>query len=279
MPLADLIEQLQQGGSLPPTAAGRVASPAGAGSAASSSGVRRGFAERPQAPPAPSSPASALPARTVVRPKSSAPSTPPDTFTGGDPVELDDEPRDEAPALQARRPAAASAAQAPAPQIQRAAPPAAAMPAPAAAPAPAVAQAAPSVGLKDAFIEEVRRAKDAFYKMTVAQAHRVDIEGDRIVFSFASARRVGKEQVEKNRSWLEPIAARVAGRRMVVAANIVEPEAAAPAASPADGDAPAKPAAAASGPPEDLKAEAAADPGMQTLLELMPLEIKDVERM
>jgi hypothetical protein len=99
------------------------------------------------------------------------------------------------------------------------------------------------------------------------------------VFSFASARRVGKEQVEKNRSWLEPIAARVAGRRMVVAANIVESEAAAPAASPADGDAPAKPAAAASGPPEDLKAEAAADPGMQTLLELMPLEIKDVERL
>ena len=36
-------------------------------------------------------------------------------------------------------------------------------------------------------------------------------------------------------------------------------------------------AAASSGPPEDLKAEAAADPGMQTLLELMPLEIKDVD--
>jgi hypothetical protein len=36
--------------------------------------------------------------------------------------------------------------------------------------------------------------------------------------------------------------------------------------------------APAAGPPEDLKAEAAADPGMQTLLELMPLEIKDVER-
>ena len=28
-----------------------------------------------------------------------------------------------------------------------------------------------------------------------------------------------------------------------------------------------------------LKAEAAADPGMQTLLELMPLEITDVKRM
>jgi hypothetical protein len=161
----------------------------------------------------------------------------------------------------------------PAPQVQ----PAAAQAAPGAA-SPA-SPAATSVGLKDAFIEEVRRAKDAFYKMTVAQAHRVDVEGDRIVFWFAPARRMCKEQVEKNRSWLEPLAARVAGRRMVVAANIAEAEAAGPTSSPANGEAPATTAAAASGPPQDLKAEAAADPGMQTLLELMPLEIKDVERL
>jgi DNA polymerase-3 subunit gamma/tau len=266
MPLADLIEQLQQGGSLPPAAAGRAASPAGSLGAASSSGVRRSLAERPQAPPA-----SPAPPRVVARPKSSALSTPPDTFTGGDSVEPD-EPVDETPAVQARRPAAPSVAARPAPQIQPAAAPAASSAAPPASPA------ATSVGLKDAFIEEVRRAKDAFYKMTVAQAHRIDVEGDRIVFTFAPARRMGKEQIEKNRAWLEPLAARVAGRRMTVAASIAEPEAAGPAPSPANGDAPAKPAAAASGPPEDLKAEAAADPGMQTLLELMPLEIKDVER-
>jgi hypothetical protein len=140
-----------------------------------------------------------------------------------------------------------------------------------------VASSAPSGGLKDAFIEEVRRAKDAFYKMTVAQAHRVEVEGDRIVFVFTPARRAGKDQIEKNRTWLEPLAARVAGRRMVVAASIAEPEAAVPVSGPANGEDRAKMAPAA-GPPEDLKAEAAADPGMQTLLELMPLEIKDVER-
>jgi DNA polymerase-3 subunit gamma/tau len=267
MPLADLIEQLQQGGSLPPAPAGRPASPAGLPGAASAPGVRRSFAGRPQAPPAPTSAA-----RAGVRPKSSAPSTPPDTFTGGDPVELN-EPADETPAVQARRPSAPSVAARPAPQVQ----PAAAQAAPGAA-SPA-SPAATSVGLKDAFIEEVRRAKDAFYKMTVAQAHRVDVEGDRIVFWFAPARRMCKEQVEKNRSWLEPLAARVAGRRMVVAANIAEAEAAGPTSSPANGEAPATTAAAASGPPQDLKAEAAADPGMQTLLELMPLEIKDVERL
>ncbi len=268
MPLADLIEQLRQGGSLPPAPAGRSAAPAGSLGATSASGVRRSFAERPPAPPA-----SPAPTRVVARPKASAPSTPPDTFTGGDPVELDDERRDETPAVQAHRPAAPSVTARPAPQVQ-----------PAAAPVtPSAAQAAPpaasSVGLTDAFVEEVRRTKDAFYKMTVAQAHRVDVEGDRIVFSFAPARRVGKEQVEKNRAWLEPLAARVAGRRMVVAASISEPETAGPASSPASGAASAKSPATPSGPPEDLKAEAAADPGMQTLLELMPLEIKDIERL
>ena len=268
MPLADLIEQMQQGGSLPQAPAGRAASPAGTGSAASSSGVRRSSAERPPAPPA-----STSATRAVVRARLSAPSTSPDTFTGGNPVELDDGPRDETPAVQARWPPAPGVAVRPAPPAEPAIAPAAPSAAPAALPV------APSAGLKDAFIEEVRRAKDAFYKMTVAQAHRVDVEGDRIVFWFAPARRMGKEQVEKNRSWLEPLAARVAGRRMVVAANIGEPETSGPAPSLANGEGSAKPAAAASGPPEDLKAEAVADPGMQTLLELMPLEIKDVERL
>jgi DNA polymerase-3 subunit gamma/tau len=276
MPLADLIEQLQQGGSLPPAPAGRAASPAGSLGAASSSGVRRSFAERPPAPPV-----SMPPTCVVARPKSSAPSTPPDTFTGGDPVEPDG-PVDETPAVQAHRPTAPSVAARPAPQVQpeAAAASSAAPPAPAAASvAPVAPAAATSVGLKDAFIEEVRRARDAFYKMTVAQAHRVDVEGDRIVFVFTAARRAGKDQIEKNRSWLEPLAARVAGRRIVVGASIAEPEAGGPVSSPANGDVAAKPAAAASGPSDELKAEAAADPGMQTLLELMPLEIKDVERM
>jgi hypothetical protein len=89
---------------------------------------------------------------------------------------------------------------------------------------------------------------------------------------------VGKTQIEKNRAWLEPLAARVAGRRMLVVANIAEPAAAPPLSRP-DGSSGAANPAASPGPSEDLKAEAAADPGMKTLLELLPLEIKDVERM
>ncbi len=248
VPLADLIEQLRQGGSLPP--AGKASPPAGTISAPSSGG-RRSYADRAATPAAPVS-------RQAARPQPAAPAAPPDTFRGADSGEMDDAPPDETPAQRVARPAAPNVA-----------PPA----------APAVASSsAPSGGLIDAFIEEVRRAKDAFYKMTVAQAHRVDVEGDRIVFVFTPVRRAGKDQIEKNRTWLEPLAARVAGRRMVVAASIAEPEAAVPASQPADGEDQSKPASS-TGHPEDLKAEAAADPGMRTLLELMPLEIKDVERL
>jgi hypothetical protein len=200
-------------------------------------------------------PAAPVP-RQAERPRAAAPSAPPDTFRGSDPAETDGEPRDEAPGEALGRQAAPSVA----PVVT-----------------PAAAAAAPPAALRDAFIEEVRRAKEAFYRMTVAQANQVDVEGDRIVFSFAPARRAGKDQIEKNRTWLEPLAARVAGRRMLVVANIAEPSPAPPLSSPDAGDNAAKPQAPA-GPSEDLKAEAVADPGMKTLLELMPLEIKDVER-
>lgn len=131
--------------------------------------------------------------------------------------------------------------------------------------------------MKEAFLEEVRRAKAGFSKMTLSLAHRVEVQGDRIVFSFAPVHKLFKDQVEASRTWLEPLAARVAGRRMAVVAVISDPPASGStprgAANGLDGVAP-KPEVS-----EALKAEAAADPGMQTLLELLPLEIKDVERM
>jgi DNA polymerase III subunit gamma/tau len=271
MPLADLIEQLQQEGSLPP--AGRTPAPGGP-AGGSTGGIRRSLPERAAAPPAPVSrppvkpapptPAAPPPVRAVPRLQ---PPPPPDTVFGADRDEIDEEPLDQEPAPSASRPAT---------------PPASA---PAAVPVVDRVQRVVSlsndpgshVGLIEAFIEEVRRAKEAFYRMTVAQAHLIDVEGDRIVFSFAPVRRAGKDQIEKNRSWLEPLAARVAGRRMIVVANIAEPQAA-PPLSPSDGNAGRAEPPPPAGPSEDLKAEAAADPGMQTLLELMPLEIKHIER-
>lgn len=277
-PLADLIEQLQQTGALPP--AGR---PVPGGGAGPSPEVRRSFGHRPAARPAPSSPS---PAREGATPPAPPAESRPSPATRNGVVV--------APTFSADAPGPA-----PTPARKPVTPPVPTPPPdpvfdadgedvleepPATAPAPAAhgskaAAERPSpgtvAGLKDAFIEEVRRTKGSFYKMYLAQAQRIDVEDDRIVVSFAPSMRAAKEHIDKGRAWLEPLAARLAGRRMLVVANLLEPAAAPMPASEA-GDAGTPPAASSSS-SRDLKAEAAADPRIQTLLELMPLEIKDVE--
>jgi DNA polymerase III subunit gamma/tau len=149
-------------------------------------------------------------------------------------------------------------------------------------PEPSPQAALPPGGFKDALLAEIRRAKQAFYQMTVAQAHRIDVQGDRVVFEFAPLHRMMRDQLEQSKAWLEPLAARIAGRRMQIVGTLVEaPETPAPDRRPgAAGGAgtaggPSSPAA----PSADLKAEAAANPDMKTLLELLPVEIRDVEKM
>jgi hypothetical protein len=134
------------------------------------------------------------------------------------------------------------------------------------------AQASGPAGFKEAFLAEIRRAKLAFYQMTVAQALRIEVQGDRVLFEFSPVHRMMRDQLEQNRVWLEPLAAKIAGRRMQVASAVVDappprPERRADAA----GDAP--------GPAPDLKAAAVADPGMQAVLDLLPVEITDVQRL
>jgi hypothetical protein len=134
-------------------------------------------------------------------------------------------------------------------------------------------------GLKDALIAEVQRTKAGFYRMTVAQAQSIEVIGDRIVFSFGPTHKFLKDQLEQSKTWMEPLAARVAGRRMHIQGVLTEASAAppivpAPERKPVEG-----PPSIASKPAENLAAEAAADPDMKTLLELIPLEIKSVERL
>ncbi|HVC20450.1 MAG TPA: DNA polymerase III subunit gamma/tau [Vicinamibacterales bacterium] len=198
-----------------------------------------------------------------------------------------------------RRPAAAAAASAagaarPAPVLapvsgraRPAAPaaersrPAAPQPAKAAAPAPPAAPAAGPAGgglaagaLKDALLAEVRKAKAVFYNTVVAQAQAIEVEPDRIAFTFSTVHRVLRSQFEQNRAWLESIAARLAGRRIQVVSTEVAPAAAAPAAEAAG---------AAAGPEtahrSDLKAQAMAEPAVQALLDVFPSDIRDVEEM
>ena len=91
---------------------------------------------------------------------------------------------------------------------------------------------------------------------------------------IAAAKRAAREVVEKARTWLEPLAARVAGRKMLVTAMVADSALSATGSPGNGGGFGAGPAAPLS---DELKARAMSDPGMQTLLELMPLDIKSVE--
>ena len=98
--------------------------------------------------------------------------------------------------------------------------PAAAAPAGSAAPAPA-SGAGSAAGLKERFLAELQRTKKFFHGTVAAQAREIAVDDGRITFVFAADQRTLAQQVEKGRSWLEPLAGEVAGRKMAVAVRQV----------------------------------------------------------
>ena len=108
------------------------------------------------------------------------------------------------------------------------------------------------------------------YSTIVAQAQRIDIEGDRIVFRFGPIQTMLADQVAQQKTWLEALALEVAGRKMTVTADV------------AKGAAGPTPIAAGTRPDQalnraaDLRAAAMQNPVVQSLLEIFPAEVKDV---
>ena len=126
--------------------------------------------------------------------------------------------------------------------------------------------------LKDAFLDEVRKSKKFFYGTVVAQAQRIDVEGDRVVFTFAPKQRALRAQLDQTRAWLDALASQLAGRRMTV----VSAEGTAAARKPG---APAAAAAPEKDRQSELRQQALADSGVQAMLDVFAAEIKDVEEM
>ena len=144
----------------------------------------------------------------------------------------------------------------------------------AAAPRAVDMAAAPSgaAALKVALLAEIRNSKKVFYNTVVAQAQRIEVAPGRVTFSFSPAQRTLRDMFEQNRAWLETMAQRMAGRRVIVASVQTE--------GPAAG---AGGAAGAGEPAADRKAalreQAMADSAVQALLQVFPAEIRDVEEM
>ncbi len=139
--------------------------------------------------------------------------------------------------------------------------------------APPHVQAVAPSELKDAFLAEVKRAKKFFHGTVIAQAQRIEVNGDRIVLTFAPQHRALRVQLDQTRAWLETLATQLAGRRMAV----IGTEGTAPASAGTAGAAPGAP------PPADrqaaLRERALADSGVQTMLDVFAAEIKDIEEM
>jgi DNA polymerase III subunit gamma/tau len=154
---------------------------------------------------------------------------------------------------------------------------AAAVPQPIAAPPasePTVAPSETSVGVKEALLAELQKTKKFFYGTVVAQAHRVEIEGDRLVLAFDPQHKALKLQLEQSRPWLEEMVSRLAGRKVTVlgmdAAGATVPKGREAARGSAAG-------AAAGDEQSALKQKALADSGVQALLDVFRTDIKEVE--
>jgi len=149
--------------------------------------------------------------------------------------------------------------------------------------------------LKDAFLAQVKASKVFFYNTVVAQAYRVDVTPSKITFAFLPNQRVPKQQCDDMKAFLEDIALKVAGQKIPVSVTVADASASAPVGATADRPAapaapgspvPAAPAAPAPGAPgaplsgeAALREQAMADPSVQALFEIFPVEKSKVEEM
>ncbi|HYM24808.1 MAG TPA: DNA polymerase III subunit gamma/tau [Vicinamibacterales bacterium] len=133
--------------------------------------------------------------------------------------------------------------------------------------------------LKDALLNEIRRTKVVFYNTVVAQAQKIEADGDRVTFTFSANHRSMRDMFEKDRAQIESMAQQVSGRRIAVASIQLDANAAAGPAVAGGDDAPARPAPPKSDRKSTLKEQALKDSNVQAMLEVFPAEIRDVEEM
>jgi DNA polymerase-3 subunit gamma/tau len=136
--------------------------------------------------------------------------------------------------------------------------------------APPATPKPPSPSVKDALLAEIRKSKMVFYSTVCAQAQKIEVAGDRVTFTFSPNQKTLLNMFEQNRAWLESIAQQVAGRKIAIVGVQAD---AAPGEGAASSDAKSADKKSA------LRDKALADAGVQTMLEVFPAEIRDVEEM
>jgi hypothetical protein len=90
---------------------------------------------------------------------------------------------------------------------------------------------------------------------------------------------VPRAQCEENREWLTVLAGKTFGQDVTVQVTTVAPGEAAPAPAPVTTAAPARTPVVTGASDEQLRQEALADPGVQALFEIFPVERTKIEEM
>ena len=145
-------------------------------------------------------------------------------------------------------------------------------PTPTTATSPASNAVADTAG-KSEILAEIKKTKKFFHGTVVAQAQRIELAGDRLVFGFTPSQRTLAGQLRQNRGWLEELAAKVVGRPIRVATEqgADEPQS---SGATATLDAPALSSEQAR-----LREQAMEDPLVQTMLDVFPAKIGEVEKL
>jgi hypothetical protein len=112
-------------------------------------------------------------------------------------------------------------------------------------------------------LSSIREANKVFFGMVIAQAQRVEVEGDSVVFTFAPVHKTLRSQLEAKRAWIEQLAHASTGRKITVVAREGQP------APSGTGSSDTRQA--------DLRARARAEPTVQAVLDVFGGEIEDVE--
>jgi len=120
--------------------------------------------------------------------------------------------------------------------------------------------------VKTSVLSTIRETDKTLYGMVIAQAQKIEVDGDALVFTFAPAHKSLMAQLDRKKGWIEQLALSASGRKMAVVTRETPPSAA--PATVIDPTAQRK---------AELHARAKNEPSVQAVLDVFGGEIEDVE--
>lgn len=124
----------------------------------------------------------------------------------------------------------------------------------------------PSDDPKADILAAIRAQKKLLYGTVVAQAQRIELDGDTLTFMFGPAHKLLRSQLEAQRASVEALALEAAGRRITIRTVEGQPL---PGESGVPSDADRR--------KEELKKKALEQPSVQSVLDVFGAEIQEVE--